>query len=377
MPSLFLARLALAAILPLAIVATACSSSEAKKVDPDDWVADLCDIAIDFQKAGDEAGEGFLDADLDDTKKAKEAFADAIRGQRDAQKDFRSDFNGIGQPDVEDGDKIVEAFKQQFDDNDDFTGKVEDAVAEIDDGDEFFEEFMAILEDNPEPDFRETLDEIAGDGDGVEDVVRQIEDDPDCASVIFDDEETDDVSDQPTTTTATQSARPTTAAGTPSAGTDANRRWVQGVCSSYSGWVTDIQKANSDFQSKVGPAATNPESLKRVMVDFLKVGQTETRNLQREMNALGAPSGKDGPAIHKTFVDTADNLVNVMDDLVTDAEKLSTTSDAQLAAEIGVLAQGIGEAFVEASAGFDKLSQFDAPELRAMFNSEPACSGLR
>lgn len=376
MPPLFLTRLGLLAAVPLALFAVACgSSSNNKKVDADDWVAELCNVAIDFDKAGDEAGEEFLEVDFDDTKEAKEAFAKSISEQKDAQKDFRSDFEKLGQPDIEDGDKVVEAFEQQFDDNDDFTDKIADAVSDIDEDEDFLEEFSDILDDNTEPDFRDTLEDIAGDGDDVQDLIAEIEADEDCANVIFDDEEIEDVSDEPTTP-ATQSARPTTTSSTPSAAGNANQQWVRGVCTSYSGWVSDIQKANTDFQAKVGPAAANPAALKKVMVDFLKIGQAETRNLQREMNALRAPTGNDGPAIHKTFVDTANNLVGVMDGLVGDAEKLSTASDAQLAAEMGVLAQGIGEAFAEASTGFEKLGQFNAPELKNIFNAEPSCAGL-
>ena len=377
MPPGFLARFGLAAALPLALFASACggSSSSDKKVDADDWVADLCDIAIDFDKAGDEAGEEFRDADLADTKEAKEAFAKSLDAQEEAVDEFRSEFKKLGQPDIEDGDKVVEAFEQHFDDNDDFTSKLADAVADIDEGDDFVEEFTAIIDDNTEPDFRETLGDVAGDGDDVQALIAEIEDDADCAEVIFDAEEVEDVSDEPTTP-ATQSARPTTASGTPSTGGGVNQQWVRGVCTSFSGWVGDIQKANTDFQAKIGPAAADPGALKKVMVDFLKIGQAETKNLQREVTALRAPAGNDGPAIHKTFVDTANNLVGVMDDLVADAEKLSTASDAQLAAEIGVLAQGISEAFVEASSGFEELGRLNAPALKDAFNSEPACAGL-
>jgi hypothetical protein len=155
-----------------------------------------------------------------------------------------------------------------------------------------------------------------------------------------------------------------------------NQQWVRGVCTSFSGWVNDIQKANADFQTKVGPAAANPAALKKVMVDFLKVGQAETKNLQREVTGLKAPNVNRGNELHKTFVDTSNNLVGVMDDLVARAEKLSTASDAQLAADIGVLAQGIGEAFAKASVGFEELERFNAPELKNIFTAEPSCAGL-
>ncbi|MBK9341553.1 MAG: hypothetical protein IPN07_00600 [Dehalococcoidia bacterium] len=374
----------LVALLPLGSLLFACGGGD-KKVALDDWVADLCDAAADYQEASDKAGEGFLEADFEDTKKAKEAFAESLKDQKEAQSDFRSAFGKIGQPDIEDGDKVIDAFKEQFDENDKLTKDIEKAIKAIDDDDDFLEEFLKVADEFDTPDFREKLDDLAEDSDDVQDLIDEIDDDEACSEAIFDDDSADSTSNTatPTPTKSTQAGRTaTTTSKTPAAtktvapATTTNEKWVSGICVSFTGWVNDIDQANGEFQTALDKSTGDGASIKRLLVDFLKKGQTETKNLQKEVSALKAPDVTDGAKIHKVFVDVSTELVKVFDTLVADANKISTTNPSQTLADVERLSAGIADAFDEASAGFDKLDDFNAPQIESIFSSRPECSGF-
>ena len=378
-PGLFTRLSLLIAILPLGSLLFACGS-DTKKVAMDDWVADLCDAAADFDDASDEAGS-FLEEEFDDNKEAKAAFAKAIDAQKEAQKDFRSVFDKLGQPDIEGGDKVVEAFKDQFEANDKLIKDLGDAVDDIDDdGDDFFAQFIEISSEMEEPDFRSELEDLADDYDDVEDLIDEIDDDEDCSGTIFSSDSAtgDDGDDEPTpaATRTTTAGRSPVATRTASPANTTNEKWVAGICSSFQGWVTDLEDANTTFQSALDRSSGDGASIKRLLVDFLKLGQTETKNLQKEITALKAPDVNDGGKIHKVFVDTAGELVKVFDTLVADASKINTTNPAQTRTDVENLAAGIGDAFDDASAGFDQLDNFNAPEIERLFESRPECAGL-
>lgn len=370
------ARAGLLAALPLSSLLFACGGGGSdKKVDADDWVADLCDAAADFDKASDKAGEAFLDADFDDTKEAKAAFKESLEKQKDAQKDFRSDFDKIGQPDIEDGDKVVAAFKDQFKANDKMTEDVGKAVAKIDDDDDFTEEFLKIADDFDTPDFREKMDDLADDSDDVADLIDSIDADSDCSAVIFDQPGADDTTDEPTaqpskTTVASKTTVPTTTAAKTT-----NEKWVAGVCTSLGGWIKDLEKANDKLDSTLTTAKDAP-ALKAALVEFMKSGQAETKNMQKEVAALKAPDVKNGAAIQRTFNDGMSQLVAVFDGLVTESQKVGTSSLAQTTADVERLSSGISDAFNDVSATFDKLDDLDTGELDNLFDQRPECAGI-
>ncbi len=303
--------LLLVAGLPLAAFIAACGGGGAEKVAVDDWVDALCEVAADFDEARDNTGAAFEEVDLTDTKGAKEAYADAIGEQKDVQKDFRAAFDKIGEPDIKGGDKVVKAFEDQFKENDEKTDDVAKQVADIEDDADFVEEFLKIIEDVGDPDFRGRIEDVADDYPDVDEIIDLIEDDPDCARVIFSEEDAATVDPEPSPTRATSSGPPVTT----------NEKWVAGICTSLTGWVADLESANAALQSKIDGAAS-AEDLKKLLVAFLKDGQAETVNLRREIAALKVPDVKDGDAIHKIFADASVDLVKVFDNLVGEAERI-------------------------------------------------------
>ena len=372
-----LPRFALLFALPLASLLFACGSGGDKKVALDEWVADLCDIAADFEDAAEEAGEEFEEADFDDTEEAKEAFANSVDEQKKAQKDFRSAFNKIGRPDIEGGEEVVKAFEEQFDEHDELTDKIADKIADIDDDDDFLVAFLEIAGDLEEPDFREKLDEVAEDNDEVQDLIDAIDDEEDCAETIFDD--------------ATAAQDPTPAVGsrtpvgggtvtirtpTPAAANTTNEKWVSGICLAFGGWVRDIDRANGTFQTALDRDTGDAASKKKLLVDFLKQGRSMTQSLQLDVKSLKAPEVKDGAQIHKVFVDVSDDLVKAMNGFVADAEKISTASAAQTVADIDRLIDSIGVTFDKVAESFDKLDNLNVPQLEALFDARPECAGF-
>ncbi len=357
--------LLLAAALPIASLAFACGSSDSKKVDADDWVADLCDIAADFSEAADKAGAAFDDADITDTKESKKAFAETLKDQKQAQKDFRADFDKIGQPDIEDGDKVIKAFKEQFDANTEATNDIGKAVADIDDDEDFLEGFFKLVDKFETPDFRAELEDLADDSDDVQDLIDAIDDDSDCSSTIFQDSGGSEVDSSPTPTTSNSDAPKTQ-----------NEKWVAGICSSFDDWINNISDANDKFQVAVDKASNDGPEIKKLLVGYIKIAQSETEDLESRVSKLKAPDVKDGAKIHKVFVDTTGDLVTAFDELVSQANKIDVSTPAKALAGVTDLGNSVDDAFAEAGAGFDKLDDFDSVELGDLFDSRPECAGL-
>jgi hypothetical protein len=357
--------LLLVAALPLVAFIAACGGGGAEKVDVEEWVDSLCEVAADFDEARDNTGSAFEEVDFTDTKLAKEAYAKAIKEQKVVQKDFRDAFGKIGEPDIKGGDKVVSAFEAQFKENDKKTDEVGDLVADIDDDDDFIEEFLKIIDKVEEPDFRGRLEKVADDYPDVDEIIDLIEDDADCARVIFSEEEAATVDPEPAPTRTISTGPAVTT----------NEKWVAGICTSLTGWVADLEGANSALQSKIDGAAS-AEDLKKLLVAFLKDGQTETVNLRREIAALKAPDVKDGDAIHKIFVDATVDLVKVFDNLVGEAERLDASSLAKVTDDLDRFVDGVDSAFDEVAQSFDALDQYDPQGLDELFQTRPECQGL-
>jgi hypothetical protein len=371
-----LARAGLLTALPLSVLMFGCGGRSADKVAADDWVAKLCDDATTFNTASDKAGEDFSNVDLTNTKDAKAAFKTSLDAQLDAQKDFRASFDKLGQPDIEDGDKVVDAFVAEFKANDKVTEDVGKAVADIDDKADFLDEFLKIADNFDTPDFRDRLSPLAEGNDDVQALIDKIDADQDCSSVIFDSSPADDTSTVDPTPggSATSVAKSTPSTASPPK--TANEKWVATVCTSMTNWVDSIDTANGKLNTRVD-AATDAKSLKQALVDFMTTGQTETKTMQGQIKALKSPDVKDGDAIQKVFNDGMNQLVGVFDDLVSQSQKVSTTSLTQTAEDVDRISQGIGAAFDDVGTTFDKLDQYNATELEDLFDTRPECDGLK
>jgi hypothetical protein len=369
-----IARLALlCAVLPSIALAACGSNEEDELIAVDVWVRSLCSAAASFDTASDEAGETFIESDLEDTAEAKEAFAESIALQREAQKDFRDEFDELGKPDVEDPDAVIEAFREQFDENDELSGNIADEVANIDDDDDFVEAFFAL--EFEEPDFRAKLEPLAEDDAGVQDIIDEVEANPDCAVTLFNADEDVEPDPEPTVEqTATPSAIEVTPGPTVAAN-PANEAWAAGVCGSLLDWVLDLEDANLDLQGEAD-AASSAEDLKQVLVRFLEQGLSDTEDFAFDMFFLDPPDVADGEAIHEVFIVVSEDLVFLFEDFVDEANAIDASSLSSVATDMEEFELRVGGAFEEIGAAFDELDQYDPEGLDALFATLPDCVAL-
>lgn len=168
------------------------------------------------------------------------------------------------------------------------------------------------------------------------------------------------------------------ASNTPSGDTknlSTNEKWVAGICTSFSGWVDDITTAEASLQKSLDTVASASE-LKKKLVDFLKTGQTETKNLQKELKALKAPDVKDGNKIQKIFVDASGQFVTVFDKTVSDAQKIDDSSLSKVTADLERFERQITDSFGNLDAAFSDLDKYQNADLETLFQSRPECSAL-
>lgn len=172
----------MATALPLSV---ACGGSSPEKIDADDWVADVCDAALDFEDDLAQSGEGLdvlEDGDPDEINDAIDEFADEVNGTID---DFVKEVEEIGQPDIEGGDKVIRAFRDHAKDQKGSISRFRDDVKELDDDDEddFRDDVIELLDDTEDFDLRERLEDI--DENDVDDLIDEIDADSQCSSALF------------------------------------------------------------------------------------------------------------------------------------------------------------------------------------------------
>lgn len=266
---------------------------------------------------------------------------------------------------------MVKAFKDQFKENDTRSAELKKKIEAIDAKGDVAAQFQKIAADTPDIKFKPKLEAIASKQADAQQVIDGIDADADCADLFFskDAASSSDSGSKPTATKATTSNPPKTV----------NEKWVAGICTSFSGWVKDIDDANTKLQASLGKfdaSKDSPKDLKQKLVDFLKTGQTETNNLKKEVDALKAPDVKDGAAIHKVFTKAGVDLVKIFDSAVSDAEKINATTFQSVADSISGFEAKISSSFDEVSSAFDDLDNYNAPELEKVFSSRSECKDV-
>jgi len=360
-----LARWFIVAAMLLPALLVACGS-DTKKVEVEEWVEDVCDLARASGEAEDEAFDD-LDLDFEDTEANKEAFLELIEKSDEARKDFRDGFADVGEPDIAGGADVVKAFKEQFEENDEQAKDLEEAIKDIDDDDNFLNELDRIGEEVDERNFRGELEDLADDEDEVQDVIDLIEDDEECAEVLFDGETSsgsdDDDSDDP---------QPTRAAGNDD---DSNEEWVTGICTAFGDWVNTIEVAEAGMQTRID-AATDVPGVLDVLVQFMERGRSASRDLQDDIDRLDPPDVDDGNEIHQVFADAAAGAWDVFDDLVRESRQVSASTPEEALGDVERISAGIGDAFDEVGLTFDRLNEFDATALEDLFEDNVSCQEL-
>ncbi len=163
----------------------ACGGDSLEKVDVDDWVADVCDAAIDFEEEFLDAASALDVIEDGDPGEIKDGVAKFTRDGAKAIDQFVKDVDDIGQPDIDGGAEVIKAFRGHAKAQKAILQKFKKDVGKLDDGDDddFRDEVFETLDDIDDPDFREELEDI--NENDVDDLIDEIDSDSDCASVLF------------------------------------------------------------------------------------------------------------------------------------------------------------------------------------------------
>ncbi len=353
------------AIAVIALGLAACGDTT-KTVTADDWVDSICSAAASYQRVSDAQGEKFAAIDFKDGQAAKKAISTALEEVNKASVTLRSDFDKAGKPDLKSGDDVVKAFKDQSKVNDARSAELKKKIEAINPKGDVAAQFQKIAADTPDIKFKPKIEAIASKQADAQEVIDGIDANPDCADLFFSDD---------AASTSKPASKPTTSAPPKTV----NEKWVAGICTSFSGWVKDIDDANTKLQASLGKfdaSQDSPKDLKQKLVDFLKTGQAETKNLKKEVDALKAPDVKDGAAAQKVFTQAGADLVRIFDSAVTDAEKINATTFQSVADDISGFEAKISSSFDAVSSAFDDLENHNSPELEKLFSSRSECAGL-
>ncbi len=175
--------------LALVPVLSGCGGDGAKSVDAEDWVADVCERFIEFDEAGNEVAEDFMDIDFDDAEEAKKDVLSFLAQMRKEFNSLEDDFNKLGQPDIDGGSAVKDAFLANFKSgNKDLDGAIKKIKALDTDSRDFQGDVSEVFDEIEDENFRDVLEKLADKKDDVWEIVDLIDEDPDCAAVIFTDE---------------------------------------------------------------------------------------------------------------------------------------------------------------------------------------------
>ncbi|MBE7520283.1 MAG: hypothetical protein HS107_13675 [Thermoflexaceae bacterium] len=175
--------------LALVPVLSGCGGGSVKGVDSEDWVADVCDRFIEFEDAGIELGDKFMEVDFSEPEDAKKKLLALFNEMKKEFDSLEADFKKMGKPDIESGSEVREAFLANFDVNrKDLEGAIKGIKALDTDSKDIEGDVIEIFEDIEDENFRDVLEKLADKKDDVWEIVDLIDEDPDCAAVIFSDE---------------------------------------------------------------------------------------------------------------------------------------------------------------------------------------------
>jgi hypothetical protein len=154
------------------------------RLDPEDWVADICEKARKFDDAQTDAIQVLAEADEEDAKELKAAIVSLVRWSGFALEDFVRDVERIGEPDIDSADKLMDAFRAHEKQQKDILNTFKSDVDRIDTDDrDYAEKVFDVLADVEEIDFRDRLEEL--DDDDIDDLIDLIDEDPDCSFILF------------------------------------------------------------------------------------------------------------------------------------------------------------------------------------------------
>ncbi len=178
--------LAIGAALFSGFALAACGGGDAKTVDAEGWVTDFCDAAKDYQAASDDLGDEFIDIEFD-KKGAKDEVVKVFGKLQKEQDNFKKAVGKVGTPDLDGGKDVKSAVDLEFKERTASLKQVVNDIKKLDEGRRFEQAVGEALTDREEGDFRGRLDKLASKRatKDAQDVIDLIDEDPECAAVLF------------------------------------------------------------------------------------------------------------------------------------------------------------------------------------------------
>ena len=345
-------------MLALSSLAVACGGGGSDRASLDDWVADVCDLARDYQPDFDSIQADFDAVDLEtDPAKAHDQFISLLEEGRDIQKDMVADFKKLGEPDIEDGKAVVDAFVANFEEQGEMIDRLINGLKELDpEKDEYPFAFLAVLLSVGETEsLRDRLDTLAEDNQDIEDLIAAIEEDPDCAKIVF---ELDDdfVVDEDLDLDATPV-----------------EDWVSGFCTAFVSYIDDLEAISDDLSVQ---DVNDLESARQALVAAFEDARNRSEDLQFDIFFLGAPDIPDGADIQAALELGVSDIVTTFDLALSEAEALDTRDATTFLRDVEALTRRFEEAFDELASSFDALDAYDTSEIDRLAEELPECAAL-
>lgn len=182
-------KLCLIVLSALALLAGAgCfGGNDAKKVDAEDWVDDLCKATDDLDEAETEAFfdyDSLFDVEDVDGEEVRDALLDYVEAYNEALDDFVDELDEIGEPDVREGGKLLAAVREFVEEERKSVDRAGRRAKELDEkGQDLAEAVDEIFFDIKFADLLELFDD-SGSPD-ADDVIELIDEDIACAGFLF------------------------------------------------------------------------------------------------------------------------------------------------------------------------------------------------
>lgn len=371
-----------ATFLALVPFLSGCGGGGTKSVDPEDWVADVCDRFIEFDDATVELGDKFMEIDFSETEDAKKQLLALFGEMKKEFNSLESDFKKIGQPDIKSGSDVREAFLAHFDlSRKDIDGAIKGIKALDTDTKDFEADVAEVFLDVEDEPFRDAIEKLADKKDDVWEVIDLIDEDPDCASVVLDsgDEAAANDEPEPSPTKKAGAATPgktstAVARTTPKPNASKDEKFVIGLCVAMTNWLDDVTLL---VDSLSVPSNSSASQLKEAMVAYFQEALDLTTTLKKALSALTVPDVKDGKAIHQYFAQLGADIEKSFAGILAKVKAMETKSVSQVQADVQDFGDDFDLLMTEMSLKADSIDvKYDTGALSRIAEEVPECEGV-
>ena len=351
----------------------ACGSGESvPKLRIEAYVAKVCAAARAYGATADKAATSLQSTDPEkDPTGTKKAVVAVLGGDiKKAYEKSLSDVNAAGQPDIKAGAEVRKALQASIKRG---LGELDGATRKasaLDTSSRTFSDDLTAVFTFKATTLRADMTSLVGSDAAVQDVIDTIDEDAECAAVVFQD---------PTVATPNPAKTPAVNAtavprSTPRPNASAAEKWVTNFCVTFVSFGDGVAANASGFDIS---RAASAKDLKEGLVSFLSTSLARSQRFKKEIDALGAAPIKDGTKLQTELSAAAANVVTIFESSLKDARALSTSSLQTLSDQAEQISAKIFAGFDEVGATFDTLDKmYDTGDLSAAGKNVPECDQI-